>query len=234
MAITSRKSSKNRIGQQSKALPKSTPKSNKDSGTTSLAEQARRASILLKHISDTTRFQLIQLLTNDEYDVGTICVRLGMDRSVVSHHLALLRHGRIISSRRKGAKNYYDLTERGRALAEVAESLLNENTPVHRVGFSESAPRKTADSPGTSNSEPASHESQSTEEVHRGPMNRRRIDLIFKKNRGGLNDMERSELEHLQALSLAQMQREFPAPPLIGERLKKIEERLRSDRTTKK
>jgi hypothetical protein len=58
-------------------------------------------------------------------------------------------------------------------------------------------------------------------------MNRRRAQLIIKKNRGRLNDSERSELESLQALSRARMQREFPGPTLIDEKLKKIEEDLR-------
>jgi hypothetical protein len=60
-------------------------------------------------------------------------------------------------------------------------------------------------------------------------MNRRRAELIFKKNRGQLNDTERSELEELQAFSRSRMQREFPAPTLIDERLKRIEEHLRGD-----
>ena len=60
-------------------------------------------------------------------------------------------------------------------------------------------------------------------------MNRRRAELIFKKNRGQLNDAECSELERLQAFSRSRMQREFPAPTLIDERLKRIEEHLRGD-----
>ncbi len=60
-------------------------------------------------------------------------------------------------------------------------------------------------------------------------MNRRRAELIFKKNRGHLNDAESSELERLQTLSRSRMQREFPGPTLIDERLKRIEERLRGD-----
>jgi hypothetical protein len=60
-------------------------------------------------------------------------------------------------------------------------------------------------------------------------MNRRRAELIFKKNRRHLNDAERSELERLQALSRSRMQLAFPGPTLIDERLETIEEHLRSD-----
>ncbi len=61
-------------------------------------------------------------------------------------------------------------------------------------------------------------------------MNRRRAELVFKKNRGHLNDVDRSELEQLQALSLSRMQRQFPGPDLNDQRLKRVEGRLRSDR----
>ena len=50
-------------------------------------------------------------------------------------------------------------------------------------------------------------------------MNRRRAKLVFKKNRGILNNADRAELERLQSLSRSRMQREFPAPVLIDEKL---------------
>jgi hypothetical protein len=60
-------------------------------------------------------------------------------------------------------------------------------------------------------------------------MNRRRAELIFKSNRGQLDNAEASELERLQTLSRSRMQREFPGPSLVDERLKEIEEKLQSD-----
>jgi hypothetical protein len=60
-------------------------------------------------------------------------------------------------------------------------------------------------------------------------MNRRRAELIFKKNRGRITDAECSELERLQALSRSRMEREFPGPTLIDEKLKRVEESLCGD-----
>ncbi len=61
-------------------------------------------------------------------------------------------------------------------------------------------------------------------------MNLRRAELIFKKNRGHLNDVDRSELERLQTLSLSGMQRQFPGPDLNDQKLKRVEERLSGER----
>jgi len=61
------------------------------------------------------------------------------------------------------------------------------------------------------------------------PLSRRRAELIFKKNRDGLNDGEQAELEQLQELSRAQMRRDFPPDSLIDEKLNRLEARLRGD-----
>ena len=46
------------------------------------------------------------------------------DQPAVSHHLALLRHGRLIEPRRMGKHNYYYLTDAGRELAEVVNAIV--------------------------------------------------------------------------------------------------------------
>src|SRR5262245_52685620 len=56
-------------------------------------KQAQSASILLKHVSDPTRLQVVVLLTGGEQHVGSLCEKLGQTQPAVSHHLALLRHG---------------------------------------------------------------------------------------------------------------------------------------------
>ena len=68
------------------------------------------------------------ILAKGEQHVGTLCVRLSQSQPAVSHHLALLRHGRIIAPRRQDANNFYGLTDAGCALAEVVQSLLDEGT----------------------------------------------------------------------------------------------------------
>ena len=86
--------------------------------------QARRASILLKHVSDPTRLQVILILSEGERHVGTSAPQLSQSPPAVSHHLALLRHGGIIAPRRQGKNNFYSLTDTGSGLATVVKSLI--------------------------------------------------------------------------------------------------------------
>src|SRR5438874_6768398 len=86
-------------------------------------KQAQRASMLLKHVSDPTRLQVILTLAEGERHVGALCEQLSQSQPAVSHHLALLRHGGIISPRRQGKNNFYGLTELGSELARVVKDL---------------------------------------------------------------------------------------------------------------
>ncbi len=88
-------------------------------------QRARRASILLKHVSDPTRLQVILILSEGERHVGALCAQLSQSQPAVSHHLALLRHGGIIAPRRQGKNNFYSLTETGSDLARVVNNLLD-------------------------------------------------------------------------------------------------------------
>ncbi len=87
-------------------------------------KQAQRASMLLKHVSDPTRLQVILTLSEGEQHVGALCEQLSQSQPAVSHHLALLRHGGIISPRRQGKNNFYGLTETGSELANVVKDLI--------------------------------------------------------------------------------------------------------------
>ena len=87
-------------------------------------KQAQRAAILLKHASDPTRLTVLLTLAEGEVHVGALCEQLGLGQPAVSHHLALLRHGGIISPRRDGKNNFYHLTELGLELIHVAKALM--------------------------------------------------------------------------------------------------------------
>lgn len=108
--------------------PGSKPATPRAKGTSKEAEQrlhdARRASILLKHVSDPTRLQVILILAEGEKHVGALCDHLSQSQPAVSHHLALLRHGGIIAPRRQGKNNFYSLTEVGADLSRVVQSLI--------------------------------------------------------------------------------------------------------------
>jgi DNA-binding transcriptional ArsR family regulator len=211
MATTTRKPVKGEVGQHSKAGLKSSSKPSKGSADARRESQARRASILLKHVSDPIRLQALLILAEGEQDVGTLCVHLCQSQPAVSHHLAMLRHGGVIVSRRQGTKNFYGLTDTGCELVEAVQKLLGDGSrkqPAVR-------PRPTrASSPPMKSRQPTREGStdsrvatdlqsnvQDGADEAWGLMNRRRAELIFKKNRGHLSDAESSKFERLQELS---------------------------------
>ena len=61
--------------------------------------QVKQAATLLKQISDATRLQVILMLAEGERHVGSLCEELGQSQPAVSHHLALLRHGSVVTVR---------------------------------------------------------------------------------------------------------------------------------------
>ena len=106
------------------ATPKAATKSRATKAADQRSHQARRASILLKHVSDPTRLQVILILAEGERHVGALCEQLNQSQPAVSHHLALLRHGGVIAPRRAGKNNFYSLTEIGAELAKVVNGLM--------------------------------------------------------------------------------------------------------------
>jgi DNA-binding transcriptional ArsR family regulator len=87
--------------------------------------EIRRVADLLKQVSDPTRLQVLMLLAQKERNVSELCADLGtQSQPAVSHHLALLRHGRLIEPRRAGKHNFYGLTDAGRELAKVVNSVV--------------------------------------------------------------------------------------------------------------
>jgi DNA-binding transcriptional ArsR family regulator len=101
------------------------PKSSKPAKPTGPSPEVRHAAILLKQVSDPTRLQILTFLTQKERNVTELCNDLGtQSQPAVSHHLALLRHGRLIEPRRSGKNNFYKLTDAGRELARVVEALV--------------------------------------------------------------------------------------------------------------
>ncbi len=90
------------------------------------SSQIRQAAELLKQVSDPTRLQVLMLLTERERNVSELCEDLGStSQPAVSHHLALLRHGRLIEPRRTGKHNFYYLTETGRELAQIVNAIVD-------------------------------------------------------------------------------------------------------------
>ena len=115
-------SSKDQRQERPRSRPPRKPKAVR--GAEQRYHQARRASILLKHVSDPTRLQVILILSEGERHVGALCAQLSQSQPAVSHHLALLRHGGIIAPRRQGKNNFYSLTDTGTDLAKVVKNLI--------------------------------------------------------------------------------------------------------------
>ncbi len=114
-------------------MPPSSAKSSTSSRSSKSASAAgprptaeiRRVAELLKQVSDPTRLQVLMLLNEKERNVTELCADLGtQSQPAVSHHLALLRHGRLIEPRRSGKHNFYALTDAGRELAQVVNSVV--------------------------------------------------------------------------------------------------------------
>src|ERR1700748_2272742 len=88
--------------------------------------EIRRVADLLKQVSDPTRLQVLMLLSEKERNVTELCTDLGtQSQPAVSHHLALLRHGRLIEPRRAGKHNFYGLTEAARELAKFVNAVVS-------------------------------------------------------------------------------------------------------------
>jgi DNA-binding transcriptional ArsR family regulator len=84
-----------------------------------------RAIVLLRQASDTTRLQILVTLSEGDRNVGELCSDLGgMSQPAVSHHLALLRHGGLVETRRAGKFSYYSLRREGRDLTLLVAPMM--------------------------------------------------------------------------------------------------------------
>ena len=128
MAAASPKSTSSRSSTSSARVSggrTSTGRGGKPAPGTRPSAEIRRVADLLKQVSDPTRLQVLMLLNEKERNVSELCTDLGtQSQPAVSHHLALLRHGRLIEPRRSGKHNFYGLTEAGRELAHVISTVV--------------------------------------------------------------------------------------------------------------
>jgi len=83
-----------------------------------------RAATLLKQVSDPSRLQVIGLLSEGERHLGGLCDHFNMTQPAVSHHLALLRLGGIVDSRRQGKNSFYSLTDTGYRLSNLVKGMV--------------------------------------------------------------------------------------------------------------
>jgi DNA-binding transcriptional ArsR family regulator len=74
-------------------------------------EAASNVAELFKTFGDTTRVQILELLTKGELCVGEICESLGMSQSSISHQLRLMRHNQLLKRCKVGRHIYYSIKD---------------------------------------------------------------------------------------------------------------------------
>ncbi|MFN8353165.1 MAG: metalloregulator ArsR/SmtB family transcription factor [Spirosomataceae bacterium] len=72
-----------------------------------------KAAFILKTVAHPTRLAIIDLLNNDEaLSVNELCLHLGEEQSLVSHHLITMKLKGILRSTKKGQQVFYSLKEK--------------------------------------------------------------------------------------------------------------------------
>ena len=86
-----------------------------------LQTNARRASNLLKALSNEHRLVILCQLIGGEKSVGEMVRRVGLSQSALSQHLARLRRDDLVRTRREAQTIYYSLS--GHQARSVIETL---------------------------------------------------------------------------------------------------------------
>ena len=63
-----------------------------------------------KVLSDATRIEIIELLSQSERNVDDLASLLGLEKAITSHHLQVLKSGNLVSLRKDGRYSYYRAT----------------------------------------------------------------------------------------------------------------------------
>jgi ArsR family transcriptional regulator len=64
-----------------------------------------------KILSDPTRLKIVSALERDELCVCDLAVLIGLNQSLVSHHLQVLRQVNVVTYHRSGKMTYYSLSD---------------------------------------------------------------------------------------------------------------------------
>lgn len=79
------------------------------------------ASSLLKALANEVRLMILCYLVDEELSVGALNERIPISQSALSQHLAILRHDRLVTTRREAQTVYYAL--RGGKARKILEVL---------------------------------------------------------------------------------------------------------------
>ncbi len=86
-----------------------------------------KTRMILKALSDLTRFKILTFLKNGEKCVCEIVPISGVTQSAVSQHLKILREAGLLENRREGASIYYKIVdERIIKILDLIEEIIEE------------------------------------------------------------------------------------------------------------
>ncbi len=74
-------------------------------------QQGIELAEIFRLMGDPTRLRIILLCMTGPICVGDIAAQLGVEQSLASHHLRLLRAGRVLRARRQGKQMFYSVAD---------------------------------------------------------------------------------------------------------------------------
>ncbi|MCX7491558.1 metalloregulator ArsR/SmtB family transcription factor [Corynebacterium sp. P6129] len=86
------------------------------------AELLDTGAATLKLLAEPTRLHLLWLLSGAEYSVGDLVEATGISRTAVSQHLAKLRSGNLVQTRKEGRRVIYRMDD-GHLVRLVTEAV---------------------------------------------------------------------------------------------------------------
>ncbi len=91
-------------------------------------DQVTELASMFQLMSDPSRLRIILECLHTPTSVGDMASSLNLSTSLVSHHLRLLRAGRLIQAERKGARVFYMITDEHirRVLIDMASHVAEE------------------------------------------------------------------------------------------------------------
>lgn len=109
-------------------------------------EQVLEAVEILKLVADPTRLRILWALLHGEHSVNLLAEHVGAQPSAVSQHLAKLRLGRLVRTRREGTHVFY-LAQNDHVRRIVEEALFHADHVVQ--GLADHDEPRTARTTGT-------------------------------------------------------------------------------------